>query len=105
MRPWVKVRLSSRDIAQRAFAIIVRWTRSKQCAPNLERAIVLYDALDKGDLTMLYDFFPMLRNSVGAGNGVYVPPKRDIQPVGEVEYTEESEEQKLAKLRKGFGGF
>jgi len=104
-RPWVKVRLSTRGIAQRATAAIARWTRASKCAPNLEKAIVLYDALSKGDLTLLHEYFPMTRHGVGAGQGMYVPPKRDYGDVGEVEYVEQTEDQKLDSFRNGFGGF
>lgn len=91
-RPWVKVRLSTRDVAQRAVAVLARWVRGNTCAPNLEKAIVLYDALSKGDLTLLHEYFPMTRHGMGTGQGTYVPPKHDYGDVGEVEYVEQTED-------------
>lgn len=62
LRAWVKVQLSNSADAYSAADAVNAWRGVRQAAYHLTRAIRLYDALLKGDTSLLIEFFPMLGN-------------------------------------------
>jgi hypothetical protein len=59
-RPQIKVRLSDRSDAWRTAQIVEQWRGERTAAANLSAAVRLYDALQNGDVSALYQEFPFL---------------------------------------------
>ena len=60
-RPWIKVQLSLNADTEEAAALVKFWKTQRQAAVHIVRAIRLYAALCRGDLSLLEAYFPGLR--------------------------------------------
>lgn len=69
-RPLIKVRISNNESAKNAVEIQKHWKTQRKCAPKTVDAIRLYDALERGDKSLLIEFFPAVAFSMGAGQSV-----------------------------------
>jgi hypothetical protein len=65
-RAWVKVQLADHADAHEAATLVMQWKAQRQAATRIVRAIRLYAALCRGDLSMLQTYFPGLASSAHA---------------------------------------
>lgn len=65
-RHTIKVKLSPTVEGQRAAMIVQQWRESRRAAPHITSAVLLYDALMAGDVSLLYQYFPHLAHAGSA---------------------------------------
>ena len=96
-RGFIKMRLSDKRDALRAEMIIESWKQQRQAAQFLTDAILLYDALNAGDVSKLYEMFPTLLRQSPAYQTL--PEKPHIAaPKISVDYQEPSEQEAIDDL-------
>ena len=102
MRPLIKVRLSNNESAVQAVEIQRRWKTEHQCAPKMVDAIRLYDALERGDKSVLIKMFPQIAFSIGMGQPVTWAPNSAIDEIQlQTEVIEVSVEDQIDNLLFG----
>lgn len=84
------------------FAITNYWRQHRTAAANLVRAIKLFAALQRGDTSLLFEFFPLLRGTLSAARPVAAAP---ALPAFDVQITTvaKSEADNLSDLFSEFG--
>jgi hypothetical protein len=98
-RPWIKVQLSASACAEEAAALVKSWKSQRQAAAHVVRAVRLYAALCRGDLSLLEAYFPGLRLN-GHSSPVIRPP---ALPAPTVTHVERSEANDLDEALAGLG--
>ena len=100
LRKWLKVRLPATHEAMKALEWIATWKKEHQAGANLVKAIRLYAALERGDLSLLEECFPYLSVAIGTGR----PPawRRDFSPPS-VTYAPQSQADEKADLLASLG--
>jgi len=101
-RPQIKVRLSDRSDAWRTAQIVEQWRGERTAAANLSAAVRLYDALQNGDVSALYQEFPFLSRQ--PATIAYTPhtPKRKAVNV-EVSQEEPTDDEAMSDMLDLFG--
>jgi hypothetical protein len=59
-RAWIKVQFTLTTQVEEVLALVKHWKTERQAAHHLMRAIRLYAALGRGDVSVLSDYFPGL---------------------------------------------
>lgn len=105
VRPFLKIRLTDNQEAWEAMGVMGLWRNTRQLARNLPRAVIIYEALLKGDTAKLAQYFPFLVDALRGNNGAYIRPKAGILNSADVEisYVEKSEAEDVADLLDGMG--
>jgi hypothetical protein len=97
-RPWIKVQLSLNAAAEEAAALVKGWKSQRQAAAHLVRAVRLYAALCRGDLSLLQEYFPGITFS-----GRMAVAQRPILPAPTVTLTERSQAEDIQEALDGLG--
>lgn len=74
MRPFLKIRLTDNEEAHNAALIVAQWKRARQLATYLPRAIRVYDALLRGDTSVLSEYFPFILGALSNRVNGNMPP-------------------------------
>jgi hypothetical protein len=98
-RPWIKVQLSVNACAEEAAALVKSWKTQRQAAAHVVRAVRLYAALGRGDLSLLEAYFPGLRLN-GHASLVSRPP---VLSAPTVTHVERSDTDDLDEALAGLG--
>lgn len=107
MRPFLKIRLSDNAEAHNAALIIAQWRRARQLATFLPRAIRVYDALLRGDTSVLNEYFPFLTGALSNNrvNGNMPPVMTGRTPltfaIPTVEYAQKSDDELIKDALAG----
>lgn len=99
-RPWVKVRLSEGSDSVHALEIIQYWTRLRQCAFHVMRAVRMYYALTQGDDGLLREYFPLLSVS-SSRPAIAYNLHQPVKTPAKVEAKARTEEEDKADLLDG----
>jgi hypothetical protein len=97
-RQWIKVQLSANAPAEEAAALVKGWKAQRQAAAYLVRAVRLYAALCRGDLSLLEDYFPGL-----AFNGRPATARHPILTAPTVTLAVQSESEDIHDALDGLG--
>jgi hypothetical protein len=90
-RPFIKARLTATAESWQAMEILASWRKLREMSKHLPRAILLYAALLRRDVTVLDEYFPYLLDAVGgsASRNISRPaPKYDAPRIVIREKTE-----------------
>ncbi len=98
-RPWIKVQLSVNVAAEEAAALVKSWKSQRQAAAYIVRAVRLYAALCRGDLSLLEAYFPGLRLNGHASPAIRPP----ALPAPTVTLVARSETDDLDEALDGLG--
>lgn len=99
-RPYLKLRLTDNKDSWKAQSIVLSWLRLKQMSQYVPKAILMYDALLKGDTSLLMKNFPFI-----GLQGIVSTPARPVKPIGtpKIERTEVTTEQILQNFEDSIG--
>lgn len=92
IRAWIHAQLGSSPDCHEASGIVARWKTARMATINLTRAILLYNALMKGDTTLLSEYFPGFAAALGRPQ----PARRAPAPAPTITYVAKSEQEDLA---------
>lgn len=107
-REWVKVQLGDDDESRHVGQIVAYWKSLRTATRFIRRAIVVYYALQNGEMEPLYRDFPELRpTSTARPAPASYPPRQDARPAQRRQITRQAV-QKTADddkddLLEGFG--
>jgi hypothetical protein len=102
-RAWVKIQLAATITAHEAAQQVRQWKSQRQAAPHIVRAIRLYAALCRGELSLLQEYFPGLFLALGTPTTVkrLAPPA--VAPAVPVGMVSRSQEDELSQALDGLG--
>jgi hypothetical protein len=64
-RPFIKARLTATAESWQALEVLTGWRKMREMSKHLPRAILLYAALLRRDVTVLDQYFPYLLDAMG----------------------------------------
>lgn len=100
-RPHIKVRLGDTALAHHAEEVITFWRSVRQLSLHFPRAIAMYAGLQRGDTSLLEEFFPFLSTALGNARTDAPPRRPDSRPV--IQVVEKAQEEDVSDLLDSLG--
>lgn len=102
-RPIIKARLSDTDEAWDAMGVLASWRRAREMSKHLPRAIRLYAALLRGDLSVMDEYFPYLTTAIGSGRPLIAPHRQNAEYRPAIAFEEKSDADNVNDLLDSLG--